>query len=106
MESGVKKYSFLLIKLLYLEWILCTDLYCARFSSSFILSLHALPTLTLTPEWEVGALEDLYHATHDGGRGRVRQDNWLTGDPCSDSRYGVYCKLQLREEEPTEGAMM
>ena len=56
-----------------------------------ILSLHALPTHTLTPEWEVGALEDLYHATHDGGRGWVRQDNWLTGDPCSDSWYGVCC---------------
>ena len=50
----------------------------------------ALPMpLTGVPAWERAALVDFYHAT-GGGRWR-NTSGWLSGDPCANRWYGIFC---------------
>ena len=46
-------------------------------------------SLATVPRWERSALVDLYSAT--GGEHWRNSSAWLSGDPCADRWFGIFC---------------
>ena len=64
-----------------------------RTATSNVLSVLVLvfvrPATALVPASERQALVELFDAT--GGTDWKNRSGWLTGDPCADSWYGIFC---------------
>jgi hypothetical protein len=60
-----------------------------KLASTLLLAVFPIFTVAAVPASERQALVDLFTATN--GKDWKIKTNWLTGDPCDNHWYGIFC---------------